>query len=122
MTQRAWVASTSSSDHSTGGGVVVEAGEAVFGVGDDGRPGLACRSGECELVAEERDGVRVAEMVDELADGPAGFPVGGVELVVIEAGDGVAQLLGELGEGGDGFGALGGGRRARWAGREGPMG
>ena len=75
----------------------------------DGRGG-----GEGELVAEEGGGVRVAEVMDELADGPAAIAVGGVELVVIEAGDGVAQLLGEVGEGGDGFAAL--------VGREGPGG
>ncbi len=96
-----------------GGERVVEVGEEVLGVDDDGGKVF----GEGELEAEEGGGMRVAEVVNELADGPAGFAVGGIELVVVESGDGVAELLGEVGEGGDGGVELGAGDGAGGLGR-----
>jgi len=53
-------------------------------------------------------------VVDELADGPAAFAVGGVDLGLAEVADGLAELLGHLSKGEDGvatiFGCDAGGR------------
>jgi len=94
-----------------GGDGVVEAGPGVFVVGLDGGRVF----GEGEFDAKEGVHVGVGDVVDELADGPAAVAVGGSELRVVEVVDGVAEVVGELGEdgdggeavvGGDGFGAL----------------
>ena len=45
-------------------------------------------------------------MVDELADGPAAFAVGGVDLGLAEVADGLAELLGHLSNGKDGVGTI----------------
>jgi hypothetical protein len=44
--------------------------------------------------------VAVGDVVDKLADGPAAFAIGGVELGGAEAIDGGAEVLRERGEGG----------------------
>ena len=82
-------------DRGTG---VVEAGPGVFVVGlDDG-----VVFGEGKFDAEDGVHVGVGDVVDELADGPAAVAVGGSELRVVEVVDGVAEVIGELGEDGDG--------------------
>ena len=78
---------------------VGELGPAVFGVGLDG--GLVL--GQAELEADVGVHVAVRHVMDHLADGPAAVAVGGVELPVVEAGDGGAEGGGGAGDGGDGF-------------------
>ena len=85
-----------------GGGGVMEGGPGFFVVRLDGGPVL----GEGEADAGEGVHVAVGHVVDELADGPAAFAVGGGELVVVQAVDGVAKLLGKLGERADGLHAV----------------
>jgi hypothetical protein len=64
--------------------------------------------------AEEGGHVRVGDVVDELADGPASFAVRRVEFGIAEAAEGLAELFGHLSKGEDGvaqiFGRNGGGR------------
>ncbi len=62
-----------------GGGGVVQRGPGLLVVGLDGGPVL----GEGEANADEGVHVAVGDVVDELADGPAAFAVGGVELGVV---------------------------------------
>ena len=81
-----------------------------FVVGLDG--GVVLGKGVAD--AEEGVHVRIGDVVDELPDCPAAFAVGGIELALAELGDGVAEVFRELGEDGDGGGAIfrgdGGGR------------
>ena len=69
---------------------VGEFGPAGFEVGLDGWYVL----GEREFEASESVHVAVGNVMDQLADGPAAGPVGRVELLVVEAGDGGAHFRG----------------------------
>ena len=84
------------------GDAIVQEGPGFLVVRLDGGPVL----GEREPDADDRVHVRVSDMVDELADSPAALAVGCVELRVVEAGDGVAQFLGQIGEHTKGSGAV----------------
>lgn len=70
----------------------------LFVVGLDG--GLVL--GESPTEAQEGIHVRIGDVVDELAQGPAAFAIGNVELVAIEGGEGGLELLGEVADVGNG--------------------
>ena len=76
---------------------VMQVGPGCFVVGHDS--GIVFR--QCEANADEGVHVAIGDVVDELADGPAAFAVGGVELALVELGAGVAKTFGKLGEGPD---------------------
>ncbi len=78
-----------------GGDRVMEVSPGTLVVGRDG--GIVF--GECEAHANEGVHVAVGDVVNELADGPAAFAVGRVELGLVELGAGVTQVFGQLGEG-----------------------
>ena len=59
--------------------------------------------GEREPQADEGVHVAVGDVVDDLADGPAAFAIGRVELRVVEAADGRAQFRRRCGDFGDGL-------------------
>jgi hypothetical protein len=75
---------------------VVELGPEFLIVAFDDGPILS----EGEAGADAGIHVAVGNVVDELADGPAAFAIGGVELGGAEAFDGGAEVLRERGEGG----------------------
>ena len=77
-----------------GGDRVMQIGPGGFVVGHDG--GIVFR--QCEANADEGVHVAVGNVVDELADGPAAFAVGRIQLDLVELGAGVAQVFGQLGE------------------------
>ncbi len=86
-----------------GGAGVGELGPELLVVGLDGGPIL----GEGEADADVGIHVAVGDVVDELADGPAAVAIGGVELRVVQAGDGGAEIFRQGGEDGDGGGVVG---------------
>ena len=55
-------------------------------------------SGKREPDADEGIHVAVGDVMHELADGPAAFAVGRVELALVKLGAGVAQVFGQLGD------------------------
>ena len=81
-----------------GGGAVVEGGPGGLVVGFDGRPVL----GQSEADADEGVHVAVCKVVDYLAERPAAGAVGGVQLSVGQALNGVAEFAGQVSEGCDG--------------------
>jgi hypothetical protein len=85
-----------------GGGCVVERGPGGLVVRLDGRPVL----GEGEADADEGVHVAVGEMMDDLAERPAAFAVGCVDLGEVQALNGVAQFGGQIGQGDDGADTL----------------
>ena len=84
-----------------GHAAVRQAGPGGLVVGLDGGRVLS----EGQLDANVGVGVAVGDVVDDLADGPAAFAVGGVELGVVEPGNGLAKTGGQLAEGFDLVGA-----------------
>ncbi len=74
-----------------------------FVIGRDGGPVF----GEGEAHADTGIHVAVGDVVHELANGPATFAVGRVELSVAEAGNGGAEIVRERGKGGDGGRVIG---------------
>jgi hypothetical protein len=92
-----------------GAGGVVEGGPGLLVIGLDGGPVF----GEGEANAGDGVHVAVGDVMDELADGPAVVAVGCVELRVAEAVDSVAELAGEIGDGGDGADYIVAGDRLR---------
>jgi hypothetical protein len=83
---------------------VVEFGPELLIVAFDDGPVLS----EGEARADAGIHVAVRNVVHELADGPAAFAVGGVELGGAEAFDGGAEILRERGEGGQVRSVVGG--------------
>lgn len=71
-----------------GSGGVVEFGEGLFVVAGDYGP--VFREGLAEAV--EGGHVRVRDVMHDLADGPAAFAVGRIELVIFEIAHGLAKL------------------------------
>jgi hypothetical protein len=60
------------------------------------------RQGESD--AEGRNHVAVGDVAKQLPDGPAAVPIWGVELVGVQAVDGIAQMRGQFGDAVDGIG------------------
>ena len=58
--------------------------------------------------AEEGGHVRVGNVVDELADGPSAFAVGGVDFGVAERTEALAELFGHLSKDTDGVATVAG--------------
>ena len=81
-----------------GSGGIVKYGPGGLIVGFDGGPIF----GKGEFDAGERVHVGVGDVMDELADGPAGFAVGGVELLGGKAMDGIVEFTWKIGEFTDG--------------------
>ena len=91
-----------------------EVGPGGYVVGIDGGPIFS----ERELETDQADAVAVGDVMDELADGPAAFAIGGVELGWGESVDGGAEVLGQQAQSLDVSGANAGqsaGRRAEAA-------
>lgn len=74
-----------------GQAAIGEVGPGGFVIGVDGGPVFS----EREFEADQADAVAVGDVMDELADGPAAFALGGVELGLIEAIDSGAEALRE---------------------------
>jgi len=86
-----------------GGGVGVgQLGEGFFVVALDDGPVF----GEGFPYAVEGGGVRVGNVMHDLADGPAAVAIGRVDLAGVEVADGFAEELGEFGERLDGVAAV----------------
>ncbi len=80
---------------------VFEASPGGLVVGLDGRPVFS----EGELRSDVCVGVAVGDVMHELANGPAAFAVGGVELRLSQSVDGVRKLVRKESEGGKLLGA-----------------
>jgi hypothetical protein len=74
---------------------IVQRRPGLLVVGLDGWPIL----GEGQPGTDEGVHVAVGDVVDDLADGPASVAVGGIELFMVQALNGITQVVGQFGEG-----------------------